>query len=144
MINVTLCIIIDIKEKIMHCVCLSILYHNNDEQVDKMPRCQDLAIFVVVTDRQTDFFTPSRQQTDWLVYPCACTWGIYHLCIPPNITKSLKMTNYIPCFYSKSSERLWRVLLTCYIWLYTQINGIQSNNIRLSPLRKFLYVLFWS
>ena len=37
-----------------------------------MPRCQDLAIFMVTTtDRQTD------RQTSQLLYPCACAWGNY-------------------------------------------------------------------
>ena len=34
-----------------------------------MPRCRDLAIFVMTTDRQTD------RQTNRLLYPCACARG---------------------------------------------------------------------
>ena len=37
-----------------------------------MPRCRDLAIFVVKTDGQTD------RQTNRLLYPCACARGNYN------------------------------------------------------------------
>ena len=38
-------------------------------RVARVPRCQDLAIFVVTTDGQTD----------QLLYPCACAWGNVYL-----------------------------------------------------------------
>ena len=42
-------------------------------RVAQVPRCRDLAIFVVTTDGQTD------RQTNRLRYPCACARGRYDL-----------------------------------------------------------------
>ena len=40
-------------------------------RVAQLPRCRDLALFVVTTDRRAD------GQTDRLLYPCTCMRGKY-------------------------------------------------------------------
>ena len=42
-------------------------------RVGQVPRCRDLVIFVVTTDRRTGGQTDG--QTDRLLYPCACARG---------------------------------------------------------------------
>ena len=54
--------------------------------INQVPRCQDLAILVVTTDRQTDKPT---------TYPCACMWSnnIGHVCTLAGAGKHMATVN---------------------------------------------------